>query len=201
MVYLKLYLLIFKIALMSFGGAYSIWALIANEVVVDCRRGEHTAVKDAATPSGSSPEFARGFSVCRSDFATIIGIAEMLPGPQVNAISMLGFRHYGIFGMLVIVAALVTPGLLLVPLLRYIERRLGHPIHVQDFFAGAFLATLAILGVFFFQLAHSLTRGADGKALGVAALITVAFWLSFSYSVKTLIIATGGAVSGYLLLT
>lgn len=200
MVYLKIYLLILKIAFLSFGGAYSIWALIANEVVVECPRGEHASVPDAATLFASPPGFARGFSVCRSDFATIIGIAEMLPGPQVNAISMLGFRHYGILGMVVIVVALITPGLLLVPLLRYIERRLGHSVHVQYFFAGAFLATLAILSVFFFQLAHSLTRGVDGKAFGVAAQIAVAFWLSFRYRVNPLIIATGGAVSGYLLL-
>lgn len=200
MVYLKIYLLILKIALMSFGGAYSIWALIANEVVVDCPRGEQTFVADAATGFGASPALARGFSVCRSDFATIIGIAEMLPGPQVNAISMLGFRHYGILGMLVIVVALITPGLLLVPLLRYIERRLGHSVHVQSFFVGAFLATLAVLSVFFFQLAHSLTRGADRKAICAAVLIAIAFWLSFRYRVNPLIIATGGAVSGYLLL-
>lgn len=200
MIYLKIYLLVLKIAFMSFGGAYSVWALIANEAVADCPRAENPSQMQAGTTAELQRHTAGRFYVCRSDFTTILGVAEMLPGPQVNAISMLAFRDYGILGMLIIIAALITPGLLLIPLLRLVEQRLGHSIHVQYFFAGAFFATLAILSVFFFQLAQALTRHRDLKALVASVLIAVAFWLSFRYRLNPLIIATGGAVSGYLLL-
>lgn len=107
----ELFLTFFKIGLFSFGGGYAMIPLIQNEIE---RHGWLTA----------------------SQFAEIIAIAEMTPGPiAVNTATYVGFLNSGILGGLVATAGVTLPSLLLILLLaRFFFRFQKKPLNKMIFY-------------------------------------------------------------------
>lgn len=90
MIYLKLFLAFFKIGLFSFGGGYAMIPLIQKEI-------ESNGWMQA------------------TDFANIIAIAEMTPGPiAINSATFVGYKATGFFGGLVATTGVALPSLILV---------------------------------------------------------------------------------------
>jgi chromate transport protein ChrA len=199
MTYLKLYLVILKVASLSFGGAYSIWTLIEHELTTATYGCEVTGAISAQNNNLAASAGAK-IKFCPDDFKKVLGFSELLPGPQVNAIAMLAYRAYGITGMLVIVLALITPGLILVPTAVYLHGRATNSKYWRRFLAGATIGAIALLVLFFLKLGQNLVAPLDYRAAISAGVLVVAFWASARYRVNPLAIATVGALVGYVAL-
>jgi chromate transport protein ChrA len=202
MTYLKLYLVILKVASLSFGGAYSIWTLIEHELTYESTttygcEGNRAAPHENAFSAAST---GANIKFCPDDFKKVLGFSELLPGPQVNTIAMLAYRAYGITGMLVIVLALITPGLILVPTAVYLHGRATNSKYWRRFLAGATIGAIALLVLFFLKLGQNLVAPLDYRAAISAGVLVVAFWASARYRVNPLAIATVGALVGYVAL-
>ncbi|MBL8032260.1 MAG: chromate transporter [Leptospiraceae bacterium] len=185
---LKVYLLMVKLTLLSFGGAYSIWALLDSAVAVNCQTGQILSENTGA------------LMVCRSEFSAIFALGEVLPGPQVNAISILAFRQFGVIGMLTVLAGMLSPGLILVPLARKFQGRFDGSAFMAGFYQGAAVATLAILCVFLLQLTRSATFRHNTLHVPAIFFLLVAFVLSYRFRWNPLLIVSSGAAAGYFFL-
>jgi chromate transport protein ChrA len=206
----KLYLWIIKISFLSFGGAYSIWALLLADAGHDCTAKHQTERLSSPHPhphphalSDSLP--ARPVSACRTDLQRLMGLSELLPGPQVNGIAMTAYAAHGIPGMLVLLLGLMTPGLVLIPLLLRLLRRHAVLPLVQAFFTGAGIATTAILGHFALTLltpliAQDAANEGISRSLLLAGLTLVALVLSLRFRLNPGLIVIGGGIFGYFFL-
>jgi chromate transporter len=181
MIYVQIYLAVLKITFLSFGGAYSIWALMEKDIVIEC-------------PNTRSAEEVR---LCRSEFNSVLAVSEILPGPQINSVAMLAYKNWGIAGMLAFLAALITPGLLIFPVASNLYAKLASARFFQVFFAGAILATLAILIFFILKLYTGLMNQGGFQALLIAAHVAAAFWLSYRYRLSPVIIVLSAGILGY----
>ena len=107
----ELFLTFFKLGLFSFGGGYAMIPLIQNEVE---SHGWLTAAQ----------------------FADILAIAEMTPGPiAINTATYVGFINAGIIGGLVATAGVTMPSLLLILLIaRFFFKFQNHPLNKALFY-------------------------------------------------------------------
>lgn len=199
MLYVKLYLLTIKITIMGFGGAYSIWAMIDRELVVTCNadKGRDMVKQSTSLPKAENP---LPLHICRDQFNSIFGVGEILPGPQINAISILAFQDLGLPGMLVMIVGLISPGIFLAPFLFGMQMRLKHSLHLQSFLSGAVIATMAILLVFFLNLAFGLLGRANLHSFICLLFLVSAFWASYRFRINPLAIVITAAAGGYFLL-
>ena len=90
MIYLKLFLIFFKIGLFSFGGGLAMLPLIQEEVV-------------------ENQEW-----LTEHEFIDLVAVAQSTPGPiAVNSATFIGQKTSGFFGGLVATAGVVTPSIIL----------------------------------------------------------------------------------------
>ena len=127
MIYLQLFLAFLRIGAFSFGGGYAAMPLIRSQVVQ-----------------------AHGW-MTMSEFADLLTIAEMTPGPiQLNAATFAGMRVAGFPGALCASLGVVTPSLLLVSLLAWLYRRYRSLSVIQGvlgFLRPAVVALIASAGL------------------------------------------------------
>ena len=111
MLFLELFWSFFRIGLFSFGGGYAMIPLIQSEIT---QHGWLTAAQ----------------------FADILAIAEMTPGPiAVNSATYVGYKTAGIIGSLCATAGVTMPSLLLVLLVAGIFRKYqNHPLNTMIFY-------------------------------------------------------------------
>ena len=200
MLHLKLYLIMLKVAALSFGGAYSIWALLEKEVAIECAVNSGGATGWQAAPqlnSGVNPAQAVLPRLCRGEFNALFAVSEVMPGPQVNAIAVFLFRSAGSLAVLLALLALVTPGLVIAPLLMRLYHRYGKSAAVRFFFSGAVIATLSILLLFFVNLAQGQIRSVDLRSVAIAAMIILSFAAAYFYKLNPLLVIVAGGITGY----
>jgi chromate transporter len=90
MIFLKLLYTFFKIGLFSFGGGYAMIPLIQKEIEIN------------------------GW-ITSTEFADIIAIAEMTPGPvAINSATFVGYKTAGILGSAIATTGVALPSLILV---------------------------------------------------------------------------------------
>lgn len=108
---LELVITFFKLGLFSFGGGYAMITLIQREIE------QHGWLTD-------------------SQFADIVSIAEMTPGPvAVNAATYVGYETAGLAGALLTSTAVILPSLLLVlSVSGFIFRWQKHPLMIMSFY-------------------------------------------------------------------
>lgn len=202
MIYLKLYFLVLKIAFMSFGGAYSIWAMIDRELVIDCNVDNSRLPPDPVqkTTNLSGVEALMPLRICRHEFNSAFAVGEVLPGPQINAMAILAFRYLGLPGMLVIIAGLISPGIMLSPFLLSLQNRWKESSYLKAFLSGATIATMAILLVFFLNLLKGLLGETNLRSIICLLLLSSAFYGSYHLRINPLAIVALGAAAGYFLL-
>lgn len=181
---LKIYWLTVQVTFLSFGGINSFWALLERETVHECSAG--------AAPA------AGGFTVCRDDFNTAFVLSKILPGPHVGPVSILGYRDHGLAGMLAVLLGLLTPGLLISPLLYLFYKRSGASPVLKAFFRGAGIASLAILVVFLLVIFAAQIHGDAAHVLASSLLFAVSFWLSYRYRLNPLIAVLCAGVLGFV---
>jgi len=110
---LRLLYAFMKIALFNFGGGYVMISLIENEVV---------------GPSG--------FGITPTEFANIIAVSEMTPGPiSINTATYVGFKIAGVLGSLVATLAIPIPSFFIVVFLSPILAKYkDHPLNKMIFY-------------------------------------------------------------------
>lgn len=201
MLYLKLYLVLLKVTALSFGGAYSIWALLEKEVAIECPMNIARATVWHAAPPATNrqdPKDSLLPNLCRHEFSALFAVSEVMPGPQINAISVFIFRNAGLPAVLLALIALLTPGLILAPLVLRLYKRYGNSTYVAAFFSGAVLATLSILLLFFMRLAQGQVKSVDLRSFAIAALVFCSFGSAYFFKLNPLLVIVGGGVLGYL---
>ncbi|HHW31387.1 MAG TPA: chromate transporter [Clostridiaceae bacterium] len=112
MIFIKLIYVFFKIGLFSFGGGYAMLPLIQKEIEIN---GWLTS----------------------SEFADIIAIAEMTPGPvAINTATFVGYKAAGILGGALATTSVALPSLILALLVsRIFFKFQKHPLK-ETFFYG-----------------------------------------------------------------
>ena len=177
MIVLQVFLAYVKMSFLSFGGILSTWSLV-GAMMQDC--------PDPATS---------GCLVPRTAFAFSLSFSNLLPGPKVSGLSIVSYPAAGVAGMLATVAGLAAPGLIAIPLIRYVRMRWRASSHIDAFLDGARLATIAILLVFCFDL---FKNGLQGGGFGVFVAITaVGVWLNLYYGVNAVFVILLSAMAGY----
>lgn len=183
MIYLALFWSFFQIGLFSIGGGYAAMPLIQNQVV-DLHNW-----------------------LTMSQFADVITIAEMTPGPiAINSATFVGIQIAGLPGALVATAGCVFPSCVIVMTLAYIYYRFRGLSVVQGILAGlrpAVIAMIASAGISLIILAFykQRTLPADLSDLDFIAvgIFAVALFLLRKYKPSPVCIMLASGVAGIFL--
>lgn len=97
---LKLFLIMFKIGLFTFGGGYAMIPLIENEFVTKRQWMDH------------------------DEFLNMVAIAESTPGPiAINSATYLGYKRGGFFGALMSTFGVILPSMIIISLIALVFNR------------------------------------------------------------------------------
>ena len=122
MIYLKLFWAFFQIGLFSFGGGYAAVPLIQSQIVENNQWME------------------------MSQFADLITIAEMTPGPIiVNSATFVGQQIAGLPGAIICTLGSVMPSLLIVLILSWVYMKFRNLSTVQGILTGLRPAIVALI--------------------------------------------------------
>ena len=186
MLYLQLLWSFFQIGLFSIGGGYAAMPLIQHQVV----------------------DLHAWLSM--TQFADIITIAEMTPGPiAINSATFVGIQVAGIPGAIVATIGCVTPSCIIVTLLAYIYYRYRGLNIVQGILKGlrpAVIAMIASAGISLIILAlygtrelpMDLTAGLDMVALVIFAAALIVLRV---FKISPMKAMAGAGAAGLLLYT
>lgn len=112
MIYLKLFLMFFKVGLFTFGGGYAMIPLITDEVV---KAGYLTEGK----------------------LVNLIAVAESTPGPfAVNIATFVGSTQGGILGSVLATLGVVLPSFIIILLIAMVLKRFSENKFVKAFLRG-----------------------------------------------------------------
>ena len=183
MIYFELFLAFFRIGLFSIGGGYAAMPLIQDQVV-DLHPW-----------------------LTMTEFADIITIAEMTPGPiAINAATFVGLRIAGLSGAVIATVGCVCPSCVIVLLLAYLYYRFRGSDMVQGVLAGlrpAVIAMIASAGISLLLLAlfgQRMLPDALTSIDAVAALIFAAGFAALrSGKAEPLWVMVGSGAAGVLL--
>ena len=185
MIYLELLWSFFQIGLFSIGGGYAAMPLIQNQVV-DIHPW-----------------------LTMTQFADIITIAEMTPGPiAINSATFVGIQVAGLPGAIVATAGCVFPSCVIVMSLAYIYYRFRGLNMVQGILAGlrpAVIAMIASAGISLLIMAVYGQRVLPEDLMSFDAIAVMIFLIGIIalrvWKPNTLWIMAGSGVLGVILYT
>lgn len=183
MIYLELFWSFFQIGLFSIGGGYAAMPLI-QEQVVDLHPW-----------------------LTMKQFADIMAIAEMTPGPiAINSATFVGIQVGGLPGAVIATLGCVFPSCIIVMTLAYIYYRFRGLNIVQGVLTGlrpAVIAMIASAGISLLTLAIYGQRAipADLTAIDIVAvaIFLVGFFVLRKWKPSPLWVMAGSGVAGVLL--
>jgi chromate transporter len=190
MIFLRLFMTFFKIGLFSFGGGYAMIPMMQKE-------------------------FAVNQWLSAEEFADIIAIAEMTPGPvAVNSATFVGFKTAGVFGGMAATAGVAAPSLLLILIVsQFFFRFRRHPLNKAIFYgirpviaglvftAAVFIAETALLNIdfnaeFFSRLAAEPLQVVN---LGSLAIMTASIVAIARFKLHPILVIICSGLTGALL--
>ena len=166
MIYLMLYLVFAKIALVAFGGGYANLPIIQSELL------------------------ARGWCTAEQ-FADIVAVAQMTPGPVViNSATYVGKTLAGIPGGIIATLGFITPAVLITVAIYYLAEALSEVSFIKRGIRGirAGVAGLILCAVIFFIENSVLNQGLHLNRLIYDFAGTVQEWGSLRLVVPAIII-------------
>lgn len=183
MVYLKLFWSFFQIGLFSVGGGYAAMPLIQSQVV----------------------DLHHWLSM--QEFADIVTIAEMTPGPiAINAATFVGTRVTGLAGAIAATLGCILPSCIIVLTLAYCYYKYRGATLIKGILQGlrpAVVAMIASAGLSILCLAlfgssqiSFPIRQVDWWAVGIFALCLFALR---KYKVHPILVMSGAGVAGILI--
>lgn len=183
MIYLELFWSFFQIGLFSIGGGYAAMPLI-QEQVVDLHSW-----------------------LTMAQFADIITIAEMTPGPiAINSATFVGIQICGLPGAIVATLGCIFPSCIIVMTLAYVYYRFRGLNIVQGVLAGlrpAVIAMIASAGLSLLIMSVYGQRTLPENLAGIDVIAVVIFVAGFfilrKWKLNPLWVMAGSGVAGVLL--
>ena len=183
MIILELFLSFFQIGLFSIGGGYAAMPLIQSQVV----------------------DIHPWLSM--TQFADIMAIAEMTPGPiAINAATFVGIRVAGLLGAVVATLGCVTPSCAIVMTLAYVYHRFRGLSVVQGILAAlrpAMIAMIGSAGLSLLIMALYGQRALPGDLLSIdwvaVAIFLAAFVALRKWKPNPIYVMAGSGVLGVIL--
>jgi len=183
MIYLQLFLSFFQIGLFSIGGGYAAMPLIQAQVV-----DTHNWLTMA-------------------QFADIITIAEMTPGPiAINSATFVGIQVAGVPGAVAATVGCVFPSCIIVMALAYVYYRFRGLSMMQGILAGLRPAVVAMivsagLSLLIMSVYGQKTLPTDLTSVNIISLIifSVGFYILRKYKTDPILIMAGAGVRGIIL--
>ena len=181
--YIELFLSFLQIGLFSFGGGYSAIPLIQNQVVE-----KHSWLT-------------------MTEFADIVTIAEMTPGPVlINSATFVGIRVAGFLGAIVATIGSIFPSAVIVLTLAYLFKKYSNQHIVQGVLSGLRPAVVALItsaGISLLILAlwgDSASSFIDLADTNIVALLSfiIAFFILRKYKINPILVMFGTGIFGML---
>ena len=178
--YIELFLSFIQVGIFSVGGGYSAIPLIQNQVV------------------------EKNNWMTMTEFADIVTIAEMTPGPiLINAATFVAIRIGGAPGAIIATLGSVLPSAIIVLTLAYLFKKYSDLIAVKGILNGlrpAIVALIASAGLSLFALAtlgsKSLTASLSEINIFALVVFTIAFFILRKFKTSPIIIILGSGVIG-----
>ena len=185
MIYLELFWSFFQIGLFSIGGGYAAMPLIQHQVV---------DVQPWLT---------------MVQFADIITIAEMTPGPiAINAATFVGIQVAGLPGAVIATLGCVFPSCVIVMTLAFVYYRFRELNLVQGVLAGlrpAVIAMIASAGISLFMMAiygqQSVPIHRTAPNCSALLIFAIGFFILRKWKISPIGIMAGSGFAGVLLYT
>lgn len=183
MIYLELFWSFFQIGLFSIGGGYAAMPLI-QEQVVDLHSW-----------------------LTMTQFADIITIAEMTPGPiAINSATFVGIQVCGLPGAIIATLGCIFPSCIIVMTLAYVYYRFRGLNIVQGVLAGLRPAVIAMIASAGFSLLimsvygqRTLPENLAGIDVIAVAIFVAGFFILRKWKPNPLWVMAGSGVAGVLL--
>ena len=183
MVYLKLFWSFFQIGLFSIGGGYAAMPLIQSQVV----------------------DLHHWLSI--REFADVVTIAEMTPGPiAINAATFVGTRVIGFAGAVIATAGCILPSCIIVLTLAYFYYKYQEPAMIQGILQGmrpAVVAMIASAGLSILCLAlfenGQLTLPIGQVDWWAAGIFILSFFALRKWKTHPMIVMAGAGAAGILI--
>ncbi len=160
MIFLQLIWTFFRIGILGFGGGYVIIPLLSSEI-------------------------ARNQWLTSQEFADIVAVSQMTPGPiGVNAATFIGIRTAGFLGGLTATVGMILPSLILVVITAHMMQKFKESIVVQSILKGirpAVIGLIAYAVLFFASMSvfsGSLADGSFSVEIRGAVIFTAVLMLS-----------------------
>jgi len=140
---LVLFLIFLRIGAVSFGGAYSIWALVRREFQVETLGADTARLFPPLHPEA---------------LYHYMEIGQLTPGPNINGVLLVGNFYQGLSGMFIVLLGLLLPSVVVIILLYHLNQRVGLNQYFHHFKVGALAAIIGVLTYFLITLAEQVPR-------------------------------------------
>jgi len=173
MIYLKLFIVYFKIGLFGFGGGYAMLSLIQDEVV-----NKHGWLSF-------------------QEFTDIVAISQVTPGPiGINSATYIGYTATGsVWGSIVATLAVCLPSFIIVLSIAHIYRKFRSNKYVDNAFKGLRPATVGLIAAAALLLMNR-ENFIDYKSIIIFA---VAFILTIFLKLHPILMILLAAVAGLII--
>lgn len=171
MIFLKLFLVFFKIGLFSFGGGYAMLSMMQQEVVDAC-----------------------GWASV-SEFVDMVAISQITPGPvAINMSTYVGYTQGGILGSAFATLGCITPSIIIMLIITRFFFKFQNNKYVENAFLGLRPATIGLVAA----AAILVAKGSfiDYKSI---LIFIAAFFLSYKYKLDPILMTIGAGILGFLL--
>lgn len=165
---LKLYMIFFKVGILTIGGGYAMLPILERELAEDKNLLDMESILESYS------------------------LSQTLPGVVAsNASTMIGYKLYGIPGAVAAALGVITPSIIIITFIAIAYKRIGHLEVVQKIFRGIRVVVLALLLDSFTRLFKMAVF--DKKTFAVMVL---AFGVVFFDLVSPLLVIVIGAFFG-----
>ncbi|GAB1482294.1 chromate transporter [Treponema sp.] len=146
---LNLFIVFFRIGMVSFGGGWTIVGIIKDEVI-------------------------RALWLTEAQFAEVVGLAQVTPGPvALNTATLVGYRTQGLLGAVVSTLAVVAFPILAIILVSFIARFIK--LDKERLRAALRIGTMAMIAMTLFNLSISSALSLIGILVAIAAFAVSSF--------------------------
>ncbi len=181
MIYLQLIWTFFRIGMLGFGGGYVIIPLLSSEIT-------------------------RNQWLSAQEFADIVAVSQMTPGPiGINAATFIGIRTAGFIGGLSATIGMILPSLILVVITAHMMSKFKESSVVQSILKGirpAVIGLIAFAVVFFASMSvfsGSFTEGSFSVNIRGLIIFSVILVLTRKWNIHPILAILISAVLGLLL--
>ena len=187
---ISIFFLFMQISLASFGGVFPIWALTYENIVVK-------------TGEAEQPE--KILQVPQKEYEKIFSISQIIPGPAISGLTMIGYKDGGIPLMIAIFAGLLLPGTIFIPILTKFHNRLKDKKTFKYFLKGTSVSIIGLLVFFCIKLIESVYSKFEMENythIGILSLIIVGIpFVSHRFKINPILIILFCAFIGFLFLS